>query len=102
MRKRLCDVFSINTSSAILVQLNAQSISWMLNRIVIDPPFLGENSMQFMKLNDVMQITKLSRSSIYARMKEETFPQHFKIGKRAVAWTEESILSWMNSTITGN
>ena len=55
-----------------------------------------------MKLQDVMQLTKLSRSSIYARMKEETFPQHFKIGKRAVAWTEESILSWMNSTITGN
>ena len=74
----------------------------MLNRIVIDPPFLGENSMQFMKLHDVMQLTKLSRSSIYARMKEETFPQHFKIGKRAVAWTEESILNWMNSTIAQN
>jgi prophage regulatory protein len=55
--------------------------------------------MQFMKLPDVMQITKLSRSSIYARMKEETFPHHFKIGKRAVAWTEESIFNWMNSTI---
>jgi prophage regulatory protein len=58
--------------------------------------------MQFMKLPDVMQITKLSRSSIYAMMKNETFPQHFKIGKRGVAWTEESILNWMNSTIIGN
>lgn len=58
--------------------------------------------MRFMKLPDVMQITKLSRSSIYAMMKNETSPQHFKIGKRAVAWTEESILNWMNSTITGN
>lgn len=58
--------------------------------------------MQFMKLHDVMQLTKLSRSSIYAMMKNKTFPHHFKIGKRAVAWSEESIVSWMNSTITGN
>jgi hypothetical protein len=52
MRKRLCDVFSINTPTAIFVQLNAQSISWMLNRIVIGPPFSGE------KYNAVYEITR--------------------------------------------
>ncbi len=58
--------------------------------------------MKFMKLNDVIQITQLSRSSIYARMKKKTFPQHIKIGKRGVAWTEESVIDWMKSTIAEN
>jgi prophage regulatory protein len=57
--------------------------------------------MRFLKLQEVMHLTQLSRSSIYASMKEETFPHHIKLGKRSVAWSEESIKQWITNRIQG-
>jgi prophage regulatory protein len=57
--------------------------------------------MRFLKLQEVMHLTQLSRSSIYASMKDETFPHHIKIGKRSVGWTEESVQNWITNRIQG-
>ncbi len=57
--------------------------------------------MRFLKLPQVMHLTQLSRSSIYALMKQALFPPQVKLGKRSVAWTEESIVDWMTSRIQG-
>ena len=45
----------------------------------------------------VMNLTGLSRASIYLAMKNSTFPQSFKLGKRKVAWKHKDIEEWMNS-----
>ena len=58
--------------------------------------------MKFLKLPAVMHLTQLSRSSIYALMKEGSFPRQVKLGKRSVAWLEESILNWIKTRIEGN
>jgi prophage regulatory protein len=39
--------------------------------------------------------TGLSRSSIYAMMDAGDFPRPIRIGRRAVAWPESSILAWL-------
>ena len=43
----------------------------------------------------VQEMTGLSRSSIYAKMADGTFPRPVQIGARAVAWKESDILEWM-------
>ncbi|KWB61302.1 AlpA family transcriptional regulator [Burkholderia ubonensis] len=39
--------------------------------------------------------TSLSRSTIYQRMKDRTFPQAVRVGARSVAWRREDILAWL-------
>jgi prophage regulatory protein len=46
------------------------------------------------RLTEVMNMTGLSRSSIYLRVSTDEFPKPVKIGRRAIAWPEESIIAW--------
>jgi prophage regulatory protein len=48
------------------------------------------------RLPDVMNMTGLSRSSIYLRVSTDEFPKPVKIGRRAVGWPEESIIAWQS------
>jgi prophage regulatory protein len=47
------------------------------------------------KLLDVKKATALSRSSIYLKMTEGTFPRPVKLGPRAVAWQSSDIQRWI-------
>ena len=46
------------------------------------------------RLPEVMNMTGLSRSSIYLRVSTDEFPKPVKIGRRAIGWSEESIIAW--------
>ena len=46
------------------------------------------------RLPEVMNMTGLSRSSIYLRVSTDEFPKPIKIGRRAIGWSEESIVAW--------
>ena len=48
------------------------------------------------RLPEVMNMTGLSRSSIYLRVSTDEFPKPVKIGRRAVGWPEESIIAWQS------
>lgn len=58
---------------------------------------------RFQRRPVVEEMTGLSRSSIYAKMDPRSphhdpeFPKPVRLGKRAVAWRESDILTWMNS-----
>ena len=54
------------------------------------------------RLPEVMTITGLSRSSIYLRMSTNEFPKPIKIGRRAVGWTEDSIITWQSTIMEAN
>jgi prophage regulatory protein len=54
-----------------------------------------------LKLPEVLAGTKTSRSFVYAGVKDGTFPAPLKIGKRSVAWTADSINSWIASKSNG-
>lgn len=51
--------------------------------------------MRVMKLNEVINTTGLSRSSIYAYMSKGNFPKPIQLGPRAVAWIEEEVQGWL-------
>lgn len=43
--------------------------------------------------------TGLSRSTIYARVADGTFPKPVHIGPRAVGWVESEISDWLNTRV---
>ena len=52
-----------------------------------------------LRLPNVKAITGLSRSTIYLRMSEGTFPQKINIGPRAVGWLRSEVADWMEQRI---
>ena len=48
-----------------------------------------------LRLKDVQKLTGLSRSGLYAAVKNSSFPPPVKIGVRAVAWRLSDISSWI-------
>ena len=52
-----------------------------------------------LRLPKVKAITGLSRSTIYLRMSEGTFPQHISLGSRAVGWLRSEVTDWMEQRI---
>ena len=55
--------------------------------------------MKFLKLQAVMAMTCLSRSSIYAAMSAGDFPAQIKLGERSVAWLDSEVQIWMETCI---
>jgi prophage regulatory protein len=48
-----------------------------------------------LRLPKVKSLTGLSRSTIYLRICQGTFPQPVSLGDRAVGWREEEIDQWL-------
>lgn len=45
----------------------------------------------------VQQRTGLSRSSLYLKISEGTFPKPLSLGSRAVGWRSDAVQSWIES-----
>ncbi len=56
-------------------------------------------SHQIQRLYAVKEITGLSRSSIYLRIKNSEFPKPISLGGRAVGWLENDIQKWLSERI---
>ena len=59
---------------------------------------------KILELSEVMKATRLSRSTIYKRMREGTFPDQIKLGEsergeRKVVWLESDIEGWLEERI---
>jgi len=60
------------------------------------------NPQKILRLRAVKDWTGLSRSTIYAMMKNRTFPNNIQLGLRSVGWLESDIQSWIESRIQSN
>jgi len=52
-----------------------------------------------MRRKQVEARTGLSRSTIYQRVTDGTFPKPINIGPRAVGWVESEVTDWLNNQI---
>lgn len=52
-----------------------------------------------LRLPTVKARTGLSRSTIYLRISEGSFPKPVSLGDRAVGWIEEEVNDWLNQQI---
>ena len=50
---------------------------------------------KLLRLPQVQSATGLSKSTIYARIAEGTFPKQIPIGPRLVVWLESDIQNWI-------
>ncbi len=53
-----------------------------------------------LKLRAVKSRTGLSRSTLYLRIAQGTFPKQIRLGTRAVGWVEDEIEAWLVHQIT--
>lgn len=69
--------------------------SGLFRKISIIPP----QSQVLLKLNDVISMTRLSRSSIYSAIKSGAFPSSVRIGKRSTAWVRSEVEDYISQQI---
>ena len=48
----------------------------------------------FLRLPEVKAVTGLSKTSLYALIKEQSFPAPVRLGPRAVAWVKSEVRQW--------
>lgn len=51
---------------------------------------------QMLRAPDVLRLSGLSRSTLYARVSDGTFPSPTKLGARAVAWRSDDLQKWLS------
>lgn len=49
----------------------------------------------FLRVDEVIALTKLSQSTLYRLEQQGQFPPRIKLSERAVAWREEDVRAWM-------
>lgn len=49
----------------------------------------------FYRISDVLQITALSRATLYRRIADGRFPKPVHLGGRACGWTPEALQAWI-------
>ena len=59
----------------------------------VDPP-------RFIRLPQVIEMTGMGKTFIYARISDGTFPKQIQLGSRSVVWNEREVIDWMKAQIT--
>ena len=60
---------------------------------------MNQEKLFILRRKQVEKRTGLSRSSIYLRIQEGTFPRPINLGVRAVGWLENEIEAWLAERI---
>jgi prophage regulatory protein len=53
--------------------------------------------MKFLRIRQVMQLTGLSRMTIYRLERDGEFPKRRRLGQNSVAWLESDIAAWADT-----
>lgn len=56
-------------------------------------------SLKLLRINQVLEITGLGRSTVYNYVAKKTFPEPIKLGQRSSAWIESEVNAWIESRI---
>lgn len=56
---------------------------------------MSKTQQRLLRLPEVKAATTLSKSTIYARIAEGTFPKQISLGPRLVVWVESDIQNWI-------
>ena len=56
-------------------------------------------SAKILRLKHVIDKTGLARSTIYARMADDTFPKSLALGGRVRGWLEQDIENWIEERV---
>ena len=54
---------------------------------------------RILRLDKVLDLTGLSRSTLYRKVDDGTFPGQIKIAARCVGWRESAVNEWMRNPL---
>ena len=57
------------------------------------------SNFKILRLPKVMNMTGLSRSTIYLKLSNDDFPRSISLGTRAVGWVEKDVNDWIEKQI---
>ena len=57
-------------------------------------PAVSDTAVMFLRLQAVIRVTGLSRSTLYRLIADKQFPRPVRLGPRAVAWRRSDIDAW--------
>ena len=60
---------------------------------------MSKSNHKLLRLPQVKETTGLSKSSIYSRIAEGTFPKQIPLGPRLVVWVESDIQNWITEQV---
>lgn len=55
--------------------------------------------MKILRLAQVLEMTGLSRATLYRYVKNRQFPAQIKLGERAAGWVESEVTDWLTGRI---
>ena len=58
-------------------------------------PSSNKAQLRFLRVRDVLEMTGMSRSFIYAQMAEGTFPKQIHLGPQTIVWNKREVVQWM-------
>jgi len=61
---------------------------------------MSKPQQKLLRLPQVKSITGLSKSTIYSRIAEGTFPKQIPIGPRLVVWVDSDIQNWITQQVS--
>lgn len=50
---------------------------------------------QIYRIDEVIAIVKVGRSTIYSWMKQGKFPKQIRLGARAIGWSSAALFQWL-------
>ena len=53
--------------------------------------------MKYVRLRKLIEIVPMSKATIWRKLKDGSFPQPVKLGKRITAWRMDDIAAWLAS-----
>jgi len=55
--------------------------------------------MKILRLRQVLELTGLSRSTLYLYMQNRQFPIQVRLGQKIVGWVEDEVIDWIRGRI---
>jgi prophage regulatory protein len=52
---------------------------------------------RILRIGTVLQLTGLSRSTLYRKVQRGTFPKQIKLSERCAGWRQSAVKAWMHN-----
>lgn len=77
----------------------ADILAWMSAQALDGRPVAPDD--RILRISEVVKMTGIPKSAMYARIKEGSFPKQISLGSRAAGWLESDILDWIEARDNG-
>lgn len=64
---------------------------------LLEADMSNHNEIKLLRMREVIDLTGLSRASIYRRLKVGTFPNPVRLGENSIAWRSSEVAHWIDS-----